>query len=107
MKMAFERACALIAAGFVFSSETYRLFPNHPFQQMLFAIRHCQDHIAKSFGAVAAVTETADHSGEMSDQAAAGLRLAACKQVVNALKLAEVVGLTPGDLEQYIQDKYG
>jgi hypothetical protein len=105
--LTIEEAGALIARAFVFSPEAYEMLPPRSLARQIFEIVHCQSHLTKSLGAVAAVTEAVDHSGVLPDEAVERLQLAACKQVVNALKLAEVVGVSSHEVAEYIQKKYG
>tara|TARA_B100000745_G_scaffold254816_1_gene177399 strand:+ start:3059 stop:3397 length:339 start_codon:yes stop_codon:yes gene_type:complete len=106
VKDLFERVGRL----FVFNKETYPNFPEDPAQQRLFAIRHIQDHVIKSAGAIAGITEPADHAGGptggISQQGEQDLQLAAMKQLVNAVKLAEVVGVPPEGFVEYMNWKY-
>ena len=94
---------------FVFDQRTYPNFPEDPLQQQLFAIRHVQDHISKSHAVVAKVMEQTDHSGEPLQEVKENeedLQFAAMKQLVNATKLAQLVGVTAESFERYMDWKY-
>lgn len=63
--------------------------------QKNFRLKHSVLHFNKSVGKLAALAETYDHEGTLSDAEA---QLIATKLFVNSLKLAEEVGLSADDL---------
>jgi len=66
-----------------------------PEQRKVFAVRHSQLHMSKSAGAIATEAEAADHGGQMDQER---LKVATTKMLINSLKLAEELGMTPEDL---------
>lgn len=87
---------AFIGARYRFSGENY---PNAdlstPEKVLAFAVLHSLKHISKSAGAIATETEAQDHGGVMDEE---NLRIATAKMLVNTLKLAEELGMSPGEL---------
>ena len=64
-------------------------------EQKVFAVRHSHLHMSKSAGKIAAEAETADHGGTMNEEK---LCVATAKMLVNALKLAQELGMSAEDL---------
>lgn len=60
-----------------------------------FVVRHSALHFAKSAGALAGLSESVDHGNALDLQA---LRALVPKALVNALKLAEVAGMSATEL---------
>ncbi len=68
-----------------------------------FALAHSLLHMQKALGAIATVLEAHDH-GQPLDTAA--LEFAVCKELVNVLKLAAVLGIPPAQLADHIGINY-
>lgn len=87
---------AFIGERYTFTEEHYpnldKLSPN---DRHVFAVRHSALHMMKSTGKIAAEAEKADHGGMMhfSD-----LKTATTKMLVNVLKLAEELNISPEEL---------
>ncbi len=64
----------------------------------LFLVKHSTAHVLKTMGKIAAVTERFDHEGMVAPEDEERLKDASVKLFVNALKLAEEVGLSADDL---------
>ena len=87
---------SFIGERYTFTEEHYPGFSQlTPKQQKLFAVRHSQLHMSKSTGAIATEAEAADHGGEMNSE---NLKVATTKMLINTLKLAEELGMTPEDI---------
>lgn len=69
-----------------------------PDQRRNFLVKHSVLHIAKTNGRIAAICEDFDHNGLIDDDEVTALQIATVKMFVNALKLAEEVGLSASDL---------
>ena len=67
-----------------------------------FAVRHTALHMAKSTALVATQAEAADHGGKIDLDA---LRVAAAKQVINALNLAHVLEISAEQLIETINEE--
>jgi hypothetical protein len=65
-----------------------------------FLVKHSLMHIAKTSGKLASVCEEFDHNGGYEPDSEEMLKGYATKLFVNALKLAEEVGLSADDLLQ-------
>lgn len=87
---------AFIGARYTFTNQHY---PNvdlsTPEKVRAFAVSHSLKHISKSAGKIATETEAQDHGGAMNEE---NLRIATTKMLVNALKLAEELGMSPDEL---------
>lgn len=85
-----------IGARYTFTNENY---PNvdlsTPEKIRAFAVSHSLKHISKSAGKIATETEAQDHGGMMNEE---NLRIATAKMLVNTLKLAEELGMSPDEL---------
>jgi len=103
--MNFREVLDLVKEAWPFSVSEYQAMPGcHHADQMAevaFAINHVNLHVLKSCAAIGAEVERADHIGTSSFDDA---RLPALKQVVNSLRMAELVGVTAEELEQYIKE---
>src|SRR4051812_38441753 len=88
---------AEIAQKYPFSSEKYkRLKPDaRPDEILEFGVRHSLLHMTKSLGVIATVLEKTDHSGVLRDSP---LREVTVKSVINALNLANVLGISAEEL---------
>jgi hypothetical protein len=73
-------------------------------ERLRFSVRHSALHFAKTAGQLAAVAEAADHGAEIRIEA---LRKITANSLVNAFRMAEVVGLSHADLNAFIAKKYG
>jgi len=67
-------------------------------QRRNFLVKHSLLHISKTGGKIASVCENFDHEGVPNIQSTEALQEGAVKMFVNALKLAEEVGLSADDL---------
>lgn len=68
-----------------------------------FAVKHSALHFSKVAGKVAAVSESVDHGGVTDVEE---LKKSISKTVVNALRLAEVIGMTGEEIIQRIEKQY-
>ena len=71
-------------------------------QRRIFALRHSAIHFAKTAGKIAAVSEAADHGGELDIEE---LRRNVPKALINALHLAELVGMSGEEIEGLLEEK--
>ena len=60
-----------------------------------FAIRHSLLHMNKVTGVIATEVEGAEHGGEMDREK---LKVAVTKMLINTIKLAEELGMSPAEL---------
>lgn len=91
-----------IGERYTFTEEHYPGFSKlSTSEKLTFIVRHSQLHLSKSTGKIAAEAETADHGGIMDQE---NLRIATTKMLVNVLKLAEELGMTPAGLAAKIPD---
>ena len=93
----------LVDEGYVFDDATYPQLPIDEGDKQLFAVAHSLLHMQKALGTIATVLEAHDH-GQPIDTAA--LESAVCKELVNVLKLAAVLGITPSKLADHIGAQY-
>ena len=93
----------LVDEGYVFDDATYPQLPVDDGDRVHFAIAHSLLHMQKALGAIATELEAYDH-GEPLD--VVKIHEATCKQLVNVLKLAAVLGITPAQLADYIGVQY-
>ena len=93
----------LVDKGYPFDDVTYPQLPVHDGDRVHFAIAHSLLHMQKALGMIATVLEAHDH-GQPIDRVA--LDLAVCKELVNVLKLAAVLGITPAQLADHIGEQY-
>ena len=63
-----------------------------------FLVKHSLLHITKTAGKLAAICENFDHESKNAPEDEENLKIGVIKLFVNALKLAEEVGLTAEDL---------
>lgn len=93
-----------IDSGYSFSADVYpALRAANLDQQHYFGLVHSLLHMEKSQGKLATELEAYDHGGMMDDTK---LCEAACKQLVNTLKLASHLGLSAEDLAYYVQKSF-
>ncbi len=104
--MTTEELLNMVAEAWPINAKEYPVLakmPQTPKTRQGFGVAHANLHIMKSCGAVAALVEGSDHSGFSSDVIGGGdnndLRKLAIKQVLNALRLAELTGVTGEDIE--------
>ena len=93
----------LVDKGYPFDDATYPQLPVDEADRMHFAVAHSLLHMQKAHGTIATELEAYDH-GEPFD--VAKIHEATCKQLVNVLKLAAVLGITPAQLADYIGVQY-
>ena len=72
--------------------------------RLRFSVRHSALHFSKTAGQLAAIAEAADHGAEIR---LAVLRKITANSLVNAFRMAEIVGLSHADLSAFIAQKYG
>lgn len=85
-----------IGERYIFDEQSYPgIGQLSPKQRALFVVRHSALHVMKSAGVLAAQAESGDHGNSMD---AAELKIATTKTLVNALKLAQELGMTAEDL---------
>ena len=77
--------------------------PMNALEIQLFCVKHSALHFSKTAGQLAAIAEAIDHGAELKTES---LRKIAVSSLVNALKLADEVGLTSKDLVEEISQKY-
>ena len=70
-----------------------------PEQRKVFAVNHSIHHLYKSLGKIAAECEASGHSGVLDEKA---LRRAVAKTFVDALRLAEELGMTAAELAEEV-----
>ncbi len=92
----------LIKTNYPFNAERYQAFPKggNATKEMAFAADHTLKHVVKSAGALAAELEKFDHSGRFDPEP---LRTIAVKQTINALNLANALGITAEELGESIR----
>lgn len=89
-----------IGNGFPFTQERYvNSDLSTPEKALAFAVGHSQKHMAKTTGQIAAETEKHDHGGNMDIES---LKVATAKAVVNALNLANALGMTAEEIAKRI-----
>lgn len=71
-------------------------------EKVKFDVRHCALHSAKLAGKLADVSEDADHGGNLDTEKVKSL---AVKELINALVLADRVGLSADDLLKRVSDE--
>lgn len=99
-----DKLIAFIAENFVFDERTYPELKGKPESERLaFAINHSALHFAKTAGKIATVAEGMHHGEE---QNLAELKVNVPKAIVNALRLAEVIGMTEKDIISAIEGVY-
>jgi hypothetical protein len=90
-----------IAAVWVCDVKRYpELQGKNPDERRNFLVKHSLMHVAKTSGKLASVCEDFDHNGAYEPDSEEMLKGYAVKLFVNALKLAEEVGLSADDLLQ-------
>mgnify|MGYP001558950578 CR=1 FL=1 len=93
-----------VAKHHVFDENKYpELKDATPDEIVRFAIKHSALHFSKAAGKVATVSESVDHGGDID---AEELKKNISKTIVNALRLAEVIGMTGEDIIQRIEKQY-
>lgn len=96
MESTLSEALRYVGEEYAFSPEQYPILRRLSLaQRRVFAMNHCQLHITKSLGRIAAACESADH-GERLDEVE--LRAATGKIFTDVLKLAQEIGMTEEDL---------
>lgn len=99
-----DKLIKFITGHFHFDAETYPELEGASDESKLrFAIRHSAIHFAKTAGKVVAVSEKADH-GEQIDFDS--LKVDIPKSIVNALRLAQLVGMSGEDIIKAIEKQY-
>jgi len=89
-----------IAERYVFDSKSYPGFDDlSPAQQRLFMVNHSVLHMNKSLGRIAGEVEAADHGDLIKHEE---LIVATMKMVVNSLRLAEALGLSPDEVAKRV-----
>jgi hypothetical protein len=85
-----------IGSRYIFAPEHYSALAGMSSEQgKAFAVGHSTFHMCKSIGKIAAECERFDHGGNLDD---AVLKEGVIKMLINVLKLAEVMGISPDDL---------
>ena len=77
--------------------------PMDTLQIQQFCVRHSALHFSKTAGQLAAIAEAADHGAELKTDS---LKKIAVNSVVNALKLADEIGLSAQEIADHIKSKY-
>ena len=99
-----DRLIRFTAKHFVFDEKAYpELKDVTDKQRFAFSIRHCLMHLTKTSGKISAVIEQADHGKEFD---MAQLKTDISKDLINTLRLAELIGMSGGDLIHAIEEKY-
>jgi hypothetical protein len=89
----------LVKTNWPFDATNYPQLEGATADQILqFAARHVQMHAAQTVGSLAAECEDADHSGEAPSKPV--LVMTARQLMVHAICLANLVGLSPEELEK-------
>ena len=93
----------LVCAKWQFNAETYPELQGVTEEEAIrkFAIRHVALHQMKSLCKAAAFSEVSDHGGELDSKE---LEELAVKMLVNTLRLADLIGLTPESFDTLIED---
>lgn len=90
----------IIGNGFPFTQERYVNGDlSTPEKTLAFAVGHSLKHMAKTTGQIAAETERYDHGGKMDMEK---LKIATAKAAVNALNLANALGMSAEELAERI-----
>lgn len=91
-----------IGARYQFTPENYpEMEGMSEEQKKAFAVSHSAHHMMKSLGRIATECESYDHGSRMNGPA---LREATVKMLINTLKLAEELGMTPEELANAVPD---
>lgn len=97
MEYKLEEVRAIAADRFTFDRDHYPNLPEGE-QVRLFAQRHLLLHLNKNIGAIAGVVEPGDHGESQGNVSAPVIG----KLIVNALRLADVSGVTMEELQASI-----
>ena len=99
-----DKLIRLTAKHYRFDAKTYPELEGAGYSKMMrFAIRHSGIHFAKTAGKVIAVSEKADHGEPMDFDS---LKENIPKSIVNALRLAELVGMNGSDIVKAVEEQY-
>lgn len=99
-----DKLIKFIEKHFVFDEDTYPgLKGKTKDEQLVFMINHLALHFSKTAGKITAVSERVDH-GEVLDTEE--IKKNVPKAVINALCLANLVGMTEKDIISAIEVKY-
>lgn len=101
--MEFRELFDIVRDQWLFDGGKYRDFPVDPIGKRKYAIRHIRDHWSKAEGSIATVTEVADHTNHDATLDFEILGDAAVKMLVGALRVADIVGLQPEDIEERVR----
>jgi hypothetical protein len=96
-----EELMEYIGQRYVFNADHYPALQHDTIDPKLFGISHSVLHMNKSLGKIAAEAEYADHGGTLSQDE---LEKATTKMLINVLKLAETIGMTPDQLASKIPE---
>lgn len=94
-------AMDLVRAGWDFNIAQY---PNMTGEYA--SLDHVLKHMAKGVGGAFALTEQADHKGYLTHEASEALRVIAIKQVINAMRLADLACIGSEGLSKAIEEWY-
>lgn len=98
------RLMHLVAQHYVFNEETYpELVGRGEKEKLAFAIQHSALHFSKTAGKIAAVAEDMHHGAEPDLE---DLKKNIPKALINAFRLAELVGMSEKDIVRAIEEKY-
>ena len=102
----FDTLYHLIRSTYPFDGETYPNLRdmNRP-QRVDFAVRHILSHLVKQTGKIATVCEGADHVGASADEDGFVVQGAAVKTFINAVRLAEVLGIPPDEFLELVEEQ--
>jgi hypothetical protein len=91
-----QEAIDFIAAKFVFDEASYPLLQKlSPEEKLQFSVNHSLQHMAKSLGKIATHLEDVDHGGKGNMNL---LKEGLVKQLINVLRLAELLDISGDDL---------
>ena len=85
-----------IGDRYTFTGEQYpELRESTENHKRAFGVRHSLLHMNKVTGVIATEVERAEHGGEMDSEK---LKVAVAKMLINTIKLAEELGMSPAEL---------
>jgi hypothetical protein len=100
--MDLQEAMDIIAARYVCSPQNYPALEGKTGQEIHdFSMNHAAVHLMKSLGKIAAQLEAQDHGEKLNQEE---LREATAKMYINALRIAELQGMTADELLRRVSD---
>ena len=99
-----DKLIQFTAEHFVFDENAYPELAGVTDEEKLkFALRHSALHFAKTAGKIAALVEGMDHGKKLDTEE---IKANIPKELINTLRLAELVDMTEADIIRAIEEKY-